>query len=84
VRVWGALYSHRQALVRYVRDAVLELLDDPIEVPCWRFEVHGLWHVLLEPKHRHELKKLVEGRLVVLAGAEDYIDDARSPANVAT
>jgi len=29
VRIWGAVYSHRQACVRYLRDAVMRLLDDP-------------------------------------------------------
>jgi hypothetical protein len=29
MRIWGAVYSHRQACVRYLRDAVLKLLDDP-------------------------------------------------------
>ena len=29
LRSWGAVYSHRQACVRYLRDAVLKLVDDP-------------------------------------------------------
>jgi hypothetical protein len=28
-RVWGAVYSHRQACVRYFRDELWQLLDDP-------------------------------------------------------
>ncbi len=28
-RVWGAVYSHRQNCVRYLRDFVLAKLDDP-------------------------------------------------------
>jgi hypothetical protein len=28
-RVWAAVYSHRRACVRYLRDAVLGLLQDP-------------------------------------------------------
>lgn len=28
-RVWGAVYSHRQACVRYLRDRVLSMLEDP-------------------------------------------------------
>lgn len=29
MRIWGAVYSHRQACVRYIRDAVFAMLDDP-------------------------------------------------------
>ena len=29
LRAWGAVYSHRQACVRYLRDAIVKLLDDP-------------------------------------------------------
>jgi hypothetical protein len=29
-RVWGAVYSHRQNCVRYLRDFVLAKLDDPL------------------------------------------------------
>jgi hypothetical protein len=29
LRTWGAVYSHRQACVRYLRDAIVKLLDDP-------------------------------------------------------
>ena len=29
VRIWSAVYSHRRACVRYLRDAVMLLLDDP-------------------------------------------------------
>ena len=28
-KVWGAIYSHRQACVRTIRDAMWHLLDDP-------------------------------------------------------
>jgi hypothetical protein len=28
-RLWGAIYSHRQACLRYVRDELWQLLDDP-------------------------------------------------------
>jgi hypothetical protein len=28
-RLWGAIYSHRQACVRYLRDYVLWKLEDP-------------------------------------------------------
>jgi hypothetical protein len=29
LRAWGAVYSHRQACVRFLRDAIVKLLDDP-------------------------------------------------------
>jgi hypothetical protein len=29
MRVWGALFSHRQACVRFLRDRVFEMLEDP-------------------------------------------------------
>ena len=28
-RLWGAIYSHRQACLRYVRDQLWQLLDEP-------------------------------------------------------
>jgi hypothetical protein len=28
-RLWGAIYSHRQACLRYVRDQLWQMLDDP-------------------------------------------------------
>ena len=28
-RVWGAVYSHRMACIRYLRDFVLSKVDDP-------------------------------------------------------
>jgi len=29
LRSWGVVYSHRQACVRYLRDAMLQLIADP-------------------------------------------------------
>ena len=28
-RIWGAIYFHRQACCRIIRDTVYEMLDDP-------------------------------------------------------